>query len=464
MGIPRSKTGGRRLTEIVIDQAHTILGHLGGQKTEEYIRRWFWWPTLGLEVRKFCRSCGICQTSKTDNQKPTGLLHHLPIPMRPWGSIGMDFIGPFPQSHRYDYMWVVICRLTSMVHLVPISTRIRASELAWEFVKAIVRLHGLPDSIVSDRDPKFTSKFWKETHRIIGIKLLMSTSFHPQTDGASERAIRTVEQVLRAVVADDQMDWVDRLPMVEFAINASTSKSTGFAPFELNGAMPRMMGEWDSQGTVPGVRMFANQVQENLLAAHDAVIDSRVHQTHQANRWRRPGDEQDEGEAMKPGDMVYLSTKNLTLPKGRAHKLLPKYLGPYRINQANPDNLTYALELPEKLRKRGIHPLFHVNLLRRYEMNDETLFPKREPSKFYDFGAPEDAEWLVDSIVGHEWRGRKLWLHIQWNLGDTTWETVETCDELEALDRYLEVMGVKDTKDLPRKPNERRTGRGRGKA
>ena len=116
----------------------------------------------------------------------------MPIPSRPWGSIGMDFVGPFPKSKGFDNMWVIICQLTSLVHLTPVNTTIRASELAWVFMREIVRLHGIPESIVSDRDSKFTSKFWQELHRLLGIKLLMSTSFHPQTDGAFEHAIRSV--------------------------------------------------------------------------------------------------------------------------------------------------------------------------------------------------------------------------------------------------------------------------------
>ncbi|KAJ3475421.1 hypothetical protein NLI96_g11847 [Meripilus lineatus] len=451
MGIPRTKFEGRRLTEVIIGTAHEVMGHLGSQKTEEYLRRWYWWPTIGADIQKFCRSCHKCQTTKTENRRPMGLLHHLPIPTRPWGSIGMDFVGPFPGSKGYDYLWVVICRLTSMVHLIPINTTIKASELAWLFVKEVVRLHGLPDSIVSDRDAKFTSKFWKEVHRVLGVKLLMSTAFHPQTDGATERANRTIGQILRASVQPDQRDWAERTPMVEFAINSSISRSTGMAPFELNGAMPRMLQQVDTTGVVPGVRQFMQQVMENLMIAHDAIIKSRVGQTYFANN-RRRNEETGDGEfEIKEGGMAYLSTKNLALPKGRAHKLLPKYIGPYKVTRAFPEKSIYELDLPEELRRRGIFPKFHVSLLRRHEANDETIFPNRDPMVFYDFGTPEEAEWLVDGIIGHEWRGKKVWFHVQWNLGDTTWEPLETCDELEALDRYLELMGVKDTKELPRK-------------
>jgi hypothetical protein len=146
------------MTAQVIEQAHTILGHFGPQRTADYIRWWYWWPRIGQEVEEFCKTCGPCQTTKDSTKPPPGLLHSLPIPTRPWGSIAMDFVGPFPESHGYDYLWVVICRLTSMTHLVPIRTTTCASELAWLFVKDVVRLHGLPDSIVSDRDSKFTSK------------------------------------------------------------------------------------------------------------------------------------------------------------------------------------------------------------------------------------------------------------------------------------------------------------------
>jgi hypothetical protein len=178
-----------RLTEIVISQAHEILGHFGPQKTAEYVRRHYWWPRIGQDVEHYCKTCPICQTTKSSTQKVPGLLHSLPIPTRPWESIAMDFMGPFPESNGHDYLWVVICCLTSMVHLIPIRTTTTASELASLYIRDIVHLHGVAGSIISDRDSKFMSKFWRKMHKLLGTKLLMSTSFHPQTDGASERAI-----------------------------------------------------------------------------------------------------------------------------------------------------------------------------------------------------------------------------------------------------------------------------------
>ena len=170
----------------------------------------------------------------------------------------MDFVGPFPESGGYDYLWVVICHLTSMVHLVPIHTTTTTSELAWIYIREIVCLHGLAETIVSDRDSKFTSKFWRETHKLLGMKLLMSTSFHPQTDGASERAIRSVAQILQAMVRPDQQDWSEKIPMVEFALNSAISTSSGFAPFELNyGYTPSInLGITPGLSVVPGIKHF----------------------------------------------------------------------------------------------------------------------------------------------------------------------------------------------------------------
>ena len=365
----------------------------------------------------------------------------------------MDFVGPFPRSNGHDYLWVVICRLTSMVHLIPINTTIKTSELAWKFITDVVRLHGLPDSIVSDRDPKFTAKFWKEVHRILGVKLLMSTAFHPQTDGASERAIRSVGQILRAMVRPDQTNWAEKVPLVEFAMNSTSSATTGYAPFELNyGTMPRMVTSFGSSSTIPGIRNFANRIRESLLEAHDAIIESRVSQTFHANRRRRTENGKEENE-FAIGRLVYLSTKNLSLPKGRARKLLPKFIGPFKIIKCVPEASAYTLELPEELKSRGIFPTFHVNLLRPHQPNDSVMFPNRETRVFYDFGVPDDAEWVVEDIIAHRWEGRSVKFLVKWSLGDSTWEPYDHCKDLEALDRYLELQGVKTCRSLPRNAN-----------
>jgi hypothetical protein len=161
-----------------------------------------------------------------------------------------------------------------------------ASQLAPLFMNHIVRLHGLPETIISDCDPKFTSLFWTEIHQLLGIKLAKSMAFHPQTNGASERMIRKMSQVLHALVRPDQLDWPRHLPMAEFAINSSMSTSMGFTPFELTCGYLLWIIQSVEESSFAGVQDFTDDVQDMVIHAHDAIIASCVNQTHQANqRW-----------------------------------------------------------------------------------------------------------------------------------------------------------------------------------
>lgn len=128
----------------------------------------------------------------------------------------MDFLGPFPETDGFNYLWVVVCYLTGHAHLIPVNTMTTATELSFVYLKEIVRHHGLPKSIVSDRDSKFTSVWWKELHHLMGTKLLMSTSFHPQTDGAMECLNHSIGQIFQASICSNQCDWLIKVPMIEF--------------------------------------------------------------------------------------------------------------------------------------------------------------------------------------------------------------------------------------------------------
>jgi len=447
--IPDALHGQRRISEQILDQAHRIIGHAGEERTVKYIRKFYWWPMLAKEVSAFCRTCGTCQAVKPLTQRPAGLLHSLPVPTRPWESIGMDFIGPLPLTPEgFNFIWVIIDRFTSMVHLVATRNTVTSAQLADLYLREIVRLHGVAGSIVSDRDPRFTAAFWREVNRMLGTKLLMSTSFHPQTDGVTERANRSINAVLRALIHPDQSDWAEKLPMVEFALNSSVSKSTGFAPFELNyGYLPTLqrLQEMAPSAFKPGVRYYADRARVALMEAHDAIIASRIAQTYHANK-RRGRDP-----PYAVGDKVWLSTENLSMPKNRVRKLMPKFIGPFTVLRADTEKSNYKLDLPLEMRSRRISSTFHADRLRPFEANDEALFPGREAKYLYDYGTPEDEEWFVDAIIGHTWKGRKIEFNIQWSLGDTTWEPYEHCKDLAALDDYLRLYGVTDWRALPRR-------------
>src|SRR6266571_6237111 len=184
--VPKGNYERKSIRGIILENIHEILGHLGSKKTVEILCRYFWWKLMRKDTHKFCRSCGTCQTMKKSTRRNPGLLHPLLTLDTPWSSIAMDFTGPFPMSLGYDYLWVIICRLTSNVHLIPIKTTMNALELAFIFLHKVIRLHGLPHSIVSDRDSKFMSKFWHKLHQILGVQLKFTTAFHLQGDGQVE--------------------------------------------------------------------------------------------------------------------------------------------------------------------------------------------------------------------------------------------------------------------------------------
>jgi hypothetical protein len=186
--IPDVKVGERRLIEVLTDQAHLMLAHLGASKTLSYLMEHVWWKTMVQDVQQFCRSCKTCQRSKPT--KPYGLLNSLSVPSQPWEAIGVDFMGPLPPSkdrnREYDSITVIIDLLTSMVHLVPSKTTYTAKEVVELMFAEVYKYHGIPKAIISDRDVLFTSNFWTHLNKLIGVQLKMSSGYHPQTDGATE--------------------------------------------------------------------------------------------------------------------------------------------------------------------------------------------------------------------------------------------------------------------------------------
>ena len=185
------------------------------------------------DVAKFVAKCLTCHQVKAEPQKPAGTLQPLPIPEWKWEHITMDFVTRLPKSAQsHETIWVIVDRLTKTTHFLPVGQTNTLDSLSRRYVREIVRLHGVPISIVSDRDPRFTSQFWKSLQTALGTNLCFSTAFHPQTDGQSERTIQILEDMLRACVLDFGGSWEKHLPLVEFAYNNSFQVSIGMAPYE----------------------------------------------------------------------------------------------------------------------------------------------------------------------------------------------------------------------------------------
>jgi hypothetical protein len=240
-----------------------VSGHLGQAKTLERLQRGHFWPHMSDTVKLYVRTCDACQRNKKPNQLPLGLLQPLPIPATPWDSISLDFTD-MPRSRQgYDSMMVCVDRLTKMLVAIPTTRTVTGPGAAQLFVDHVLRRgYGLPRSLVSDRDPRFTGHFWRGLQAQLGVRLDLSSPAHPQTDGQTERANRTLKEVLRAFVNTRQDDWDLQLPLAEFAYNDSVHAGTGCTPFFANlGRHPRLP---QLAGVEPGPCESANEFAARL--------------------------------------------------------------------------------------------------------------------------------------------------------------------------------------------------------
>jgi hypothetical protein len=221
--------------------ASPVAGHPGSSRTYEILDREYYWPQMLRFVQRWVANCHQCRRAKPSREARQGLLRPLPVPERTWKDISVDFITHLPASRGYDAIMVVVDRLSKMRHFIPCRGTCDSEEAARLFMKDVWKLHGLPTTIVSDRGPQFISEFWKHLTRRLGISATLSTAYHPETDGQTERMNAALEQYLRLYVAYLQDDWADWLPLAEFAANDTASETTTITPFFANyGFHPRL--------------------------------------------------------------------------------------------------------------------------------------------------------------------------------------------------------------------------------
>ena len=200
-----------------LEEAHCsrLAIHPGGAKMYKDLRQNYWWSGMKRDIVQFLAQCLVCQQVKAEHQRPAGFLQPLSIPEWKWEHITMDFVTRLPRTLGGDNaIWVIVDRLTKSAHFLPMKVNFSMDRLASLYIKEIVRMHGVPVSIVSDRDPRFTSRFWHSLQKALGTKLSFSTAFHPQTDGQSERVIQVLEDLLRACALDLKGNWDDCLPII----------------------------------------------------------------------------------------------------------------------------------------------------------------------------------------------------------------------------------------------------------
>ena len=399
-------------------------GHPGIQKTYALVKRQFYWPSLFKDVQDFVQQCKKCQVNKHERLKVGGLLHPLDIPRGKWESISMDFITGLPRTNRgNDSVWVVVDRLTKMVKFIPTKKTVKTPELARLFIEHLYKLYGLPASIVSDRDRKFDSHFWREVFKKLETTLSMSTADHPQSDGQTERVNQVLEDMLRAYVSKNQSNWEEYLPHLEFAYNSSKHSATGFSPFMLMyGFQPRSpMAVGLEKEKLQSVKEFLEDMQDMLQAAKDSIRSAQDRAKTYANKGRREV-------TFEEGEFVYLKVpaKSETLKTGKCEKLSPRFCGPFKVLK-KVGGLAYKLELPESSR---VHPVFHVSRLRKIVDHNENVV---SPSVLVELIEPPSIPHEPERILGFRDRNTRHTVYrealVKWKDREdeaSSWERVST--------------------------------------
>ncbi|THH03524.1 hypothetical protein EW146_g10426, partial [Bondarzewia mesenterica] len=361
----------RPLRSDILHSRHDALvaGHPGRTRTLQLVSRDYSWPGMNTYVRRYVEACDTCARIKTPRHKPYGLLQPLDVPTRPWLSISMDFIVKLPVSHSYDSIWVVCDRLTRYAHFIPCNEMIDAPGLAWLFLDRIFRHHGIPNSIICDRGAVFMSKFWQELTKLLGIQTRASTAYHPQSDGLTERTNQTLETYLRAYCSYQQDDWVDYLPLGEFAFNNLVNTSTNKTAFEANfGFIPEFKPRITERHTVPAAADLASRLDTIHTELRAELQHAQDLQATYHNKKSLPDPD------FLPGQMVWLLRCNISTTRPSL-KLDHRRLGPYCIIRKI-GSAAYLLQLPSYLSR--LHPVFHVSLLERYA----------DPSDFHPHASP----------------------------------------------------------------------------
>lgn len=337
-------------------------GHPGRTKMVALMYRNYWFPGLPRLVERWIRNCHICKRSKPSREAYQGWLRPLEPPQRRWTDIAMDYVGPLPPSSflsvTYRYILVVTDRLTKMRHFLPTVGQ-TTEEAANAFYWYVWKLHGTPERQVSDRGTQWLSEFWTHLNRRLGIESRFSTAYHPETDGQSERNNQSMIHYLRGFVNHLQNDWAQFLPAAEFAANNAESATTGVSPFLANyGQHPRMGIEepTEEHDLLPEVEELVRKMKELDEHLYESMLVSQALYEASSNQRRRPA------ERYRIGDKVYLNAENIRTHRPSA-KLDNFALGPYSVLTVYDSNpLIVKLDLPEGM---NVHPVFHVNLLRR---------------------------------------------------------------------------------------------------
>ncbi|CAJ2644751.1 unnamed protein product [Trifolium pratense] len=425
------------LIQQLLFELHTspLGGHAGITRTLARVKAQFYWSGMKRDIVQYIQSCEICQKAKTVNTSPAGLLQPLPIPSQVWEDIAMDFITGLPSSQGYTVILVVVDRLTKFANFIPLKTDYTSRSVAEAFMHHIVKLHGMPKSIVSDWDKVFTSQFWQQLFKLQGTSLTMSSAYHPQTDGQSEVLNKTLELFLRCFTFNKPTAWFKALAWSEFWYNTAFQTSIGMTPFKaLYGRDPPTLVRYQPQTTDPPT------VQEELMERDQVLQQLKSHLERAQQYMKKQADKHRSDLVLKVGDMVLVKLqpyRQQSLALRKNQKLGMRYFGPFEII-ARVGEVAYKLQLPAYAK---IHPVFHVSQLKPFKgVPQDQYMPL--PLSMSEVGPMIQPAAVLDARTVLRGTQEIQQLLIQWDQytsAEATWEDVDTLRSNPNNDKSMEV-------------------------
>ncbi|GJR23147.1 putative reverse transcriptase domain-containing protein [Tanacetum coccineum] len=372
--------------------------HPGSDKMYQDMKQLYWWPNMKADIATYVSKCLTCLRVKAEHQKPSGLLVQPAIPQWKWENITMDFVTKLPRTQSgNDTIWVIVDRLTKSAHFLPMRETDPMDKLARLYLKEVVTRHGIPVSIICDRDPRFTSNFWRSFQKAMGTRLDMSTAYHPETDGQSERTIQTLEDMLRASTM-----LVLKLPHSRHFMAESVDRLCDWAKV----GDARLTGPEHVHETTEKIV----QIKHRMQAAHDR-------QKSYADVRRKPLE-------FQVGDRVMLKVSPWkgVVRFGKRGKLNPRYIGPFKV-LAKVGTVAYRLELPQQLSR--VHSTFHVSNLKKCLSDEPLAVPLDEIHIDDKLCFVEEPVEILDREVKRLKRSRIPIIKVRWNSKrgpEFTWE------------------------------------------
>ncbi|GJY39344.1 hypothetical protein Tco_0425708 [Tanacetum coccineum] len=396
--------------------------HPGSDKMYQDMKQLYWWPNMKADIATYVSKCLTCLRVKAEHQKPSGLLVQPAIPQWKWENITMDFVTKLPRTQSgNDTIWVIVDRLTKSAHFLPMRETDPMDKLARLYLKEVVTRHGIPVSIICDRDPRFTSNFWRSFQKAMGTRLDMSTAYHPETDGQSERTIQTLEDMLRACVIDFGNGWEGHLPLIEFSYNNSYHASIKAAPFEaLYGRKCRSRVCWaevgDARLTGPEL---VHETTKKIVQ-----IKQRMQAARDCQKKKSYADVRHKPLEFQVGNRVMLKVSPWkgVVHFGKRGKLNPRYIGPFKV-LAKVGTVAYRLELPQQLSR--VHSTFHVSNLKKCLSDEPLAVPLDEIHIDDKLHFVEEPVEILECEIKRIRRSRIPIIKVRWNSKrspEFTWE------------------------------------------